>query len=169
MHRLVAAGLQVSIILVFVVAAPSISPAASECRVGFARLFAESQPGAIPGFTPFFTPVLSRSELELAAEKVPVGTSIKKFVEHGHNTWSVEKLNVEGRPQVVAVKRSRMEEEADYETRALNLMSDLFKKNGIDQYFHVARPYETGEYHTVFPLYEAKDMRDLAREATAKL
>lgn len=143
----------------------------SNCVTDFSKLASApvERPGAIPGFTPFFRPVLSRVDLERAAEKVPVGTSIKRFVEHGHNTWSVEKLDVEGRPQVVTVKRSRMPEEPQYETRALTLMADLFQKNGIDQYFHVARPYETGEFHTVFPLFEARDMRELAREATEKI
>ncbi len=139
------------------------------CGVDFSKIAAASRPGVIPGFTPFFTPVLSRSELERAAETLPVGTQIKKFVEHGYNTWSVEKLSVEGRPQVVTVKRSRAEGEARNETRILNLMSEVFEKGGIDQYFHVVRPYETGDYHTVFPLVEARDMRELAREATAKI
>lgn len=139
------------------------------CGSDFAKLVALPRPGAIPEFTPFFSPVLSRAELEKAAEKASVGTSIKKFVEHGYNTWSVEKLNVEGRAQLVAVKRSRAEGEARQETRVLNLMEDVFRKGGIDTYFHVVRPLETGEFHTVYPLVEGRDMRELAREATAKL
>ena len=81
------------------------------CGPEFSKVAAQARPGAIPEFKPFFSPVLSRTELERAAENVPAGTSIKKFVEHGYNTWSVEKLNVEGRPQIVTVKRSRMEGE----------------------------------------------------------
>lgn len=158
--------------LIFAVATLLVGPtfaAKTVCATDFSKIGVAARPGTIPGFTPFFTPVLSRAELERAAEKVPVGTSIKKFVEHGYNTWSVEKLNVDGQPQLVAVKRSRMAEEAYHETRALGLMEDLFRKNGIDQYFHVARPHETGEFHTVYPLFEAKDMRDIAREANEKV
>lgn len=138
------------------------------CGVDFSKL-APPRTGAIPGFTPFFQSALSLAELERAAEKVPVGTRLKPIAFHNNTIWFAEKLMVDGRPQVVAVKRTNMAGESRNETRMLNEMADAFKKTGLDEYFHVVRPIETGDFHAVYPFFEARDMRELAREATRKM